>query len=53
LLVIKGPRYTIIVQGGIDRFADLCECVTRYACDHGLRQRLLGDWSKPSDIGEP
>jgi hypothetical protein len=52
-LGIKGPRYTIQVGGRIDRFADLCECVTRYARDHGLRQRPWGDWSNVGDIAEP
>jgi hypothetical protein len=51
-LRIKGPRYTIQVGGRIDRFADLSECVARYARDHSLRQRPWGDWSKVEDIAE-
>jgi hypothetical protein len=50
VLVIKGPRYTITANKGIDRFADLCECLTRYARDHRVPLRDSGTWRKDSDI---
>jgi hypothetical protein len=50
VLEIKGPRYTIPVDKSIDRFADLCECLTRYARDHRVPLRDSGTWRKDSDI---
>jgi len=51
-LAIEGPRYDIKVDEKIDGYADFCECLTRYARDHGLRQRPWGDWSNVGDIAE-
>jgi hypothetical protein len=51
-LLIKGPRYTIQVAATIDRYADLCERLTRYAHDHRIPLRASEDRSKESDISE-
>jgi hypothetical protein len=50
-LAIKGPSYTVTVHKSIDRFADLCERLTRYARDHRVPLRASGTWSN-SDITE-
>ena len=36
----------------IDSYADLCECLTRYARDHRVPLRASGGWSKVTDIAE-
>jgi hypothetical protein len=50
-LLIKGPRHTIKVYESIDRFADLSECLSRYARDHGLLRRPWGDWLSAAAVG--
>jgi hypothetical protein len=49
---IKGPRYTIVVDEWIDRFADLCERLTRYAHDHRVPLRATDGWGNASDAKE-
>jgi hypothetical protein len=51
-LAIEGQRYTIKVHEFIGRYADLRECLTRYARDHGVLLRPWRDWSRPSDSAE-
>jgi hypothetical protein len=51
-LEIKGSRYTIKVRTSINRFADLCACLTRYARDHGVPLRASGPWNEASDLTE-
>jgi hypothetical protein len=51
-LGIKGPRYTTEVDKTIDRFADLCETLRRYADDHRIPLRPADGWDDASDIDE-
>jgi hypothetical protein len=51
-LGIKGPRYTTEVDEEIERFADLCERLTRYAHDHRIPLRATDGWGNPSDTDE-
>jgi hypothetical protein len=51
-LGIKGPRYTTVVDETIERFADLCKCVTRYAHDHRIPLRTAEGWGNVSDTDE-
>ena len=49
-LVIRGPRYTIQVAETIDRFADLCVCLTQCALEHHVPLRASDGMSKESDV---
>jgi hypothetical protein len=51
-LLIKAPRYTIQVSETIDRYANLCERLTRYARNHRVPLRASDSMMSVSDIAE-